>query len=193
MKNIGIICEGESDAVIMNSSSFQHTLENLKLKCVRVIDVNGNGNLLPENMQEHIQTLQREKAEIILVVSDLDEDKCITETKARLTAGNFLPQGSFVLVVVKALESWFLADSTTLSVVFRKKYSFEKPQDIDGSPYERLKSEFKTHFGKGTGGSKVRFARWIVAQGFIIEKAANHEFCPSAKYFLSKLKEISTS
>ena len=44
--------------------------------------------------------------------------------------------------------------------------------------------------GKGFGGSKPRLAMKMKSNGFSIQNAAAHPNCPSALYFLNKLKLI---
>lgn len=190
VKNVGFICEGECEKIIIESPAFQHFLAELKLKCVKTIDAAGNGNLLPKNLSNHIETMIRNEAETIIVFTDLDEDVCITLTKNRI---NFLQNKIEIVISVKAIESWFLADSGTLSTIFQKQYEFPNPESTTGKPIDTLREQFILHRakGRGFGDSKPHLAKLMLKNGFSILNSAKHPNCPSAKYFVDKLRRLS--
>jgi hypothetical protein len=64
--NIGFICEGYTELFILESDSFKSILNSLKLKSVGVINVEGNGNLLPHNIKIHHKNLFEKGASLIL-------------------------------------------------------------------------------------------------------------------------------
>jgi hypothetical protein len=188
VKKIGFICEGESEKAIVESLQFQNLLLEYGFECVKIIDAAGNGNLLPKNLSNHMDTMIRYNAEVILILTDLDEDACITITKERIKN---LSKNVEIIVAVKALESWYLADSLTLSKIFQKNYSFPKPEETIDSPYKILKSEFATHHPRKRGfGSKNLLAQLMLNNGYSIKNSAEHPYCPSAKYLISTLQSL---
>ena len=182
MVKVGFICEGETEKIIVDSVDFKNILSSNNLQLVNTIDAKGNGNLLPKNIVPFIESLKDNGAEKIFILTDLDEDVCITKTKERINA----PETIVVVIAVKQVEAWFLADSITLSKMFGKEFHFDFPEN-ENSPIERLRDIFVTQTGSGIGPSKLSFAKRIVKEGFSVSNAANHPNCNSAKYLLSKL------
>lgn len=66
---------------------------------------------------------------------------------------------------------------------------FEYPEDTELMPYETFKQLLIDTTGDGTG-SKVKFVQKIFQLGFDIERSSAHENCPSAKYFINKIRSI---
>ena len=182
MVKIGFICEGDTDKMVLESSDFQAILRKLNLKCVRVEDADGNGNLLPQHIEKYRDSLQNFGASKIIILTDLDENTCITFTKERLNA---LPD-EIVIISVKTLESWFLADSQVMSLLIGKDFTFEFPE-IENNPFETIKRIFQAETARGVGTKRI-LTRRVLKYGFSIQNAANHPNCPSAKYFLTKLQ-----
>jgi hypothetical protein len=183
MVKVGFICEGETEKIIVDSVDFKNILAANNLELVNAIDATGNGNLLPKNIIPFIESLKDNGAEKIFILTDLDEDACITKTKARINA----PETVVVIISVKQIEAWFLADSITLSKIFTKEFQFDYPEN-EISPREKLREIFMNEIGRGFGDGKPRFAKWIIKEGFSLLNAATHSNCNSAKYFLNKLK-----
>ncbi len=65
---------------------------------------------MTNNIKGYIERLEKSGAEVILILSDLDENICITETKNRIEAR----LQDIVIVAVKKIEAWFLANGTTM-------------------------------------------------------------------------------
>lgn len=189
MVKIGFIVEGDSDAIILRSDRFKNYLRNKGIDFVEEIAYSGgNGNLLPQKLFQFSDFLRGEGATHIIILTDLDEDMCITKTKERIDA----PADHTIVVSVKAIESWFLADSKTLSGIFKKKYHFDLPEQTPNSPFETLKAEFLIHTDRGIGNYKIRLAKRMIREGFEINNAASHPNCPSSNYFLNKIQEIAS-
>ncbi len=182
MVKIGFICEGETEKIIVESENFQILLQENNLQLVNAIDASGNGNLLPKNIQPFIKILKDDGAEKIFILTDLDVDKCISKTKKRVNA----PEGIVVIISVKQIEAWFLADSKMLSSIFKRNYAFENPEK-ETYPREKLKEIFLEKTGRGIGDNKPIFAKRMIRQGFSVLSATQHINCNSAKYFLEKL------
>lgn len=183
MVKIGFICEGETEKIIVESENFQQFLLQNNFEFVNAIDATGNGNLLPKNIQPFIKILKDDGAEIIFILTDLDIDKCITNTKERINA----PDDITVIISVHQIEAWFLADSITLSSLFKSNYIFNHPEK-ENYPREKLKEIFIDKTGRGIGESKPGFAKRIIKQGFSLLNAAQHPDCNSATYFVEKIK-----
>jgi hypothetical protein len=186
MVKVGFICEGQTEKIIVDSTDFKNILALHNLQLVNAIDATGNGNLLPKNITPFIESLKDDGAEKIFILTDLDKDVCITKTKERIN----VPETVVVIISVKQIEAWFLADSVTLSKVFGKEYQFDFPEK-ENYPREKLRKIFvaETETGRGIGDSKPKFAKRILNHGFSISNAAAHPNCDSAKYLLSKLSE----
>ena len=185
MVKIGFICEGETEKLIIESENFQTYLHKNNLALVNAIDATGNGNLLPKNIQPFIEILKDDGAEIIFILTDLDRDKCITKTKERINA----PEDIVVIISVQQIEAWFLADSNTLSAIFKCRYVYDNPEK-EIYPGKKLKEIFIEKTGRGNMESKPRFAKWMIKQGFSILSAAQHSNCNSAKYFINAFVKI---
>jgi hypothetical protein len=184
MVKVGFICEGETEKIIVDSVGFKNILAQNNLQLVNAIDATGNGNLLPKNIFPFIESLKDDGAEKIFILTDLDEDLCIIKTKERINA----PETVIVIISVKQIEAWFLADSVTLSKVFGKEYQFNFPEN-ENYPREKLREIFIKETGRGIGPSKPGFAKRFLNEGLSISNAANHQHCNSAKYFLSKIEK----
>jgi len=185
---VGFIVEGESEKIILESESFRSLLTTLKVDFIPdVVDATGSGNILPQNRDKYVQILKDKGATKIIYLVDREEEPCITTVKERIKPGT----NETVVVSIKALEAWFLADSIMLSALFKKNYSYNSPEETVILPRDVLQNEFLENTGQGLGRSKPRTAKKMVKSGFSIISAASHEKCNSAKYFLQKLKEHS--
>ena len=184
---IGFIVEGETEALILNSDNFKAILDELNLVVVGIINAGGNKNLLPHNILVHHANLIKKGAEKIVILTDLDNDQCITKTKERITER----ENQFIIVAIKQIEAWFLADSTLLSHLFNESFIFDYPEKED-VPFNRLRDLLVQFRGRGIP-KKVPMALKMLNSGFSIQHAANHPNCPSANYFLSKLKQCAST
>ena len=152
-----------------------------------VIDAEGNGNLLPNHLPAYTSTLEDKGATHIFILTDMDDDKCITETKNRIEA----PIGHIVIVSIKKVESWLLADTDAMSSYLRMPdYYIEFPESVN-DPYEEIKGIRMKQINRGTI-SKTTLANAIVSNHhFSFRRAASHPNCNSARYFAEKLKSLS--
>lgn len=188
VKKVGFICEGETEKIIVESASFLQLLADLKLQFVKAVDAAGNGNLLPKNIENHLITMKRYEADYVIILTDLDEDICITKTKERIKDN--LPENAIIIISVKAIESWFLADSVTLSTIFKRSFLYEFPEKVNKKPIDVINQLFQENLNRGIGKDKPRLAKFMLKNGFDLNNAVNHANCPSALYFLNKLKQI---
>jgi hypothetical protein len=125
MVKIGFICEGTTEQILLQSSSFQQLLNTLNLEALPIINAEGSGNLLPHNISGYVERLEQLKAQATIVLTDLDADVCITQTKNRISAR----PNDIIIVAVKTIESWFLASTTAMRAILRQPaFSFAYPE-----------------------------------------------------------------
>ena len=125
MVNVGFICEGITEKTILDSANFREILKKNAINVVGdVIDAEGNGNLLPENIEDDQNKLFKVGADFILILTDLDNDACITRTKERIGSH----EKQLIIVSVKQVEAWFLADSVTIGKLLGEDFNFELPE-----------------------------------------------------------------
>jgi hypothetical protein len=97
MIKIGFICEGRTEQILLQSDSFKNLLESLNIESLPVINAKGSGNLLPHNIAGYVNRLGKEGARVIVILTDLDENICITKTKRRISAR----QQDVVVIAIK--------------------------------------------------------------------------------------------
>lgn len=187
MVKIGFIVEGETEALILYSDKFKAILNELNLVSVGIINAGGNKNLLPHNILIHQTNLIKKGAETILILTDLDDDQCITKTKERITER----ENQIIAVAIKQIEAWFLADSILLSNLFNESFTFDYPEK-ENVPFDTLRALLIQFRGRGLP-KKVPMALKMLNSGFSIQNAAKHPNCPSANYFLTKLKQCAST
>lgn len=185
MVKVGFICEGDTERKIIESAAFQQTLSDLSLVCIKPIeDADGNGNLLPHNIEPIRAKLFAAGANVIFVLTDLDQNNSIATTKQRISE---LPN-QIVIIAVQAVEAWFLANSTLLSRLMGADIYITHPEDEE-QPFETIRTLFVNKTGRGVGTKHILATR-MIKYGFTIEQAAQHPNCPSAGYFLTKLQSL---
>jgi hypothetical protein len=188
MVKLGFIGEGAVEKRILESPPLREYLRSLKIDFIEeVIDANGNGNLLPHNIEAFTKILEDKGATAIIILTDLDEDTCITKTKERIAPA----QNHFVIVSVKEIEAWFLADGQAMNGLLKiNDFSIDHPEQTE-NPFEKIRELRIANAGIGFT-TKVRLANLMVYKNnFSILRAANHLNCPSAKYFIEKINGFS--
>ena len=187
MVKVGFVCEGDVEKILIESINFQNFLRKLNIECVKpIINATGKDNLLPHRMAEHRENIISKGAEKIIIITDLDDNVCLTITKNRIQPN----ENEIVIISVKQIESWFLADSETMSNFCGQDFFFEFPEN-ENIPYETIRKELFRITGRGYGrNAKLRFADKFIRSSFSIENAAKHPNCPSAKYFINKLRNL---
>jgi hypothetical protein len=182
---VGFICEGKTEKKIVESDNFQQFLKSIGIECISdIIDAEGNGNLLPKHLPQYSQILISKGAEKIIILTDLDADACITLTKERINA----PGNHLVIVSVKMIEAWFLADDVCMSAICGQPIHFNLPENED-EPFEIIKQELIRCTTRGVG-DKILLAAKMLRNNFSVINAAAHPNCSSAKYFVEKLKTL---
>ncbi len=189
MVKIGFICEGDTEAILLSSDNFQLYLSSINVQAVNVINACGSGNLLPHNIQGYLKRLQVSGAEVIFILTDLDENICITETKNRIEAR----LQDIVIVAVKKIEAWFLANSTAMQLLLNNaNFYFDRPE-LEVNPFRTINDLLVEKTGRGVGSrssGKIKLATKLLNLGFDLAASANHPNCASATYFINKLIQI---
>ncbi|HXB05831.1 MAG TPA: hypothetical protein VNW04_01910 [Puia sp.] len=189
MVKVGFICEGATEQILLQSDAFRQLLATLEIESLPVIDAAGADNLLPHNIGGYITRLEVEGAQYIVILTDLDEDICITETKNRIKAR----AQDVVVIAVKKIEAWFLACSPSMGKLLGvSNFHFKNPED-DKEPFETINQLLVKYIGRGAGkknSGKIKLVTRLLENGLDLAEAAAHPNCPSAAYFLKKLKEI---
>jgi hypothetical protein len=192
MVKIGFICEGYTEQILLQSDPFRKLLHSLNIESLSAINAEGSGNLLPHNITGYIERLEKQGATTVLILTDLDDEICITNTKSRIGAR---PKDQ-VIISVKKIEAWFLASSPAMEKLLAiPKFVFANPED-DEEPFETINQLLTKHAGRGVGkkkAGKIKLVSRMIDLGFDLSDAAANENCPSARYFLKKLTEIGTT
>lgn len=187
MVTIGIMVEGATERLVLKSVAFQETLRKMRLAIAGdVIDVRGRMNLLSEKTDGFRQLLQQNGAEKLVILTDKEDVNCYSSLKAQINTPVDL-----IAIANRTIESWFLADSETLSALFQTNFFCEFPESVV-SPIDTLKGYRQQFRGVGIGDKKA-FARIMLNNGFTVEQAARHPNCPSARYFLTKLQTLASA
>jgi hypothetical protein len=192
MIKVGFICEGYTEKILLESAAFGDLLRSLNIESLQVINSEGCDNLLPHNIGPYTTILENAGAHFIVIVTDLDDDSCITETKKRISAR----KQDVVIVAVKKIEAWFLACSPAMrKLLGRDEFTFPNPE-MEDEPFETINGLLLKHSGRGIGkktAGKKKLINRLLENGLDLTDAAAHGSCSSAAYFLRKLQEIGAS
>lgn len=188
MVKVGFIVEGDTEKIIIESPAFVSWAKSQGIEiCSPVIDAKGGGNLLPQNIQPMINQLQSRDLNCIFILTDLEDSESPDAVRSRI--GSEFVDSRFIFIAVKAIESWFLADTAALRLWLEVEDVYENmPEATEGMPWDRLKALAAELNKRGPGGSKNAFAKRMVKHyGFSIANAAAHPACLSAKEFHDSL------
>lgn len=188
MVKIGLLVEGHCEEMILSSDAFTRFLTDCGLKLVdRIINVRGKNNLNTSVAHSQAQILRDQGAQWIVVLRDLDELENKEAARKEVIDGDDV----LVYVAIKELEAWFLADSETISKIFKTNFFHEWPEQ-EVKPIDHLKALSMRYRDRGID-DKRKFTNLMLNNGFTVENAANHPNCPSARYFLDKLKTLASA
>lgn len=190
MKKIGIIGEGSSETIIFNSEAFNNFSLANQLSIVGVYNAGGRDIILNKSpkIESFFKIFKDLNADYIIIVSDLENDVCISAYKNKIPKYD---DKQIEIVAVRSIESWLLADTDTLKMLLDTEFYYEYPESTNKLPFDELQEIFLIHTQRGLGPSKPRIMKRFVRSGFSVSNSANHKNCPSAAYFVNKLKEIS--
>lgn len=184
MVKLGIICEGETEVIHFDNTSFKTFLRSIGIELIGVTETGSKTQYFEDRLLKYRQILLERGAEKIIVLVDLDCDTCITFTKQGIPSFN----DQFIVVAVTEFENWYLADSEALSQMVGHNLKIDNPEKEENA--EKLIVKLR---GKGFGHTKPRLANAMKNAGFTIENAARHPNCPSAHYFLTKLQTLASA
>lgn len=190
MVKVGFIVEDKPFEMIVSSENFKALLTKNNIEEVGVHNIKGRDNLRNENdyAKSMFRILEDNGAEKIFVITDKEDDPCITESKNNIFQFSAIQTS---IIASKAVESWFLADTVTLATLFNNPdFNYELPEQTEGQPFDELKKLFLEYTSRGINKKQNRHAKRIIREGFSVENAAKHPNCPSAKYFIDKLENI---
>ncbi|MBC7864026.1 MAG: hypothetical protein IAF38_13705, partial [Bacteroidia bacterium] len=184
----GFIVEGDTEKILLESPAFKNLLTSLEIDHVaNIVNVVGNNNLLPHLIQEHSNILYKNGAEKIVILTDLDEDLCVSQTKERISP----QENHFCVISKKTIEAWFLADQIAFgSFLGITDFTCDNPEGYK-SPFEEIKRLRLEYLNRGVNDKKILARIMLYKSNFSFERAANHPNCTSAKYFIEKLKLLS--
>lgn len=194
---VGFVVEGASDKLLVQSATFQNWIKQEYQLVVagEPIDTGGNGNMCSRLISTYVTLLKKQlNPDKIVVLADLDPEQCVPcITQRKLIIGN--ENIDLVVIARKAMEAWFLADSEAMQRWTKNPIFFEAaPEATTNMPWERLKQIGLSSMGRGTGPSKIAFARrFINEHHFDVRRAAQHPNCPSATYFINKLSLLANA
>lgn len=183
MVSIGFIVEGATEKILIESDNFKTwaTRHGIEI-CQPVLDAKGGGNLLPQNIVPLVRRLQSKNPTHIVILTDLEHETSQQVVKDRIGTD----YTNLIFIAVKAIESWFLADSEALSRWLKNSVSEIYPEKTIDLPWKRLLELDCEHkpTERKRGRRKPSFAKRITEKyNFQLERAANHPHCPSAKEF----------
>ncbi len=190
MVKVGFIVEGSAEKIILESVKFKKILEKCNIQTLGVFDAEGEGNfkVKSEKILQFFKIFHDRKADHIIIWTDKEDDPCITYTLDSIYV--FDQKKQINLISVRALESWFLADSKALSRIFNTDFRYKSPENIHRKPFDEIKDLFIKFTGRGISKSRNRLAHKMVNNGFSVQEVAKHPQCKSAKYFLDKLESL---
>lgn len=188
MVRVEFIGEGKTEQIVLESAPFLEWLRQNGMERVgTVIDADGAGNLLPARIESLQIELLIYQPDVIVILTDLDSDESVRTTKQRIGETS----NQIVIVAVKKIEAWFLADGQTLAHLTNDSVHIDHPELVD-DPFSEIQQLFLNKTGRGVG-TKPMLARRMLKYGFTVERAAQHPNCPSARYFLTKLQTLASA
>lgn len=191
MVQVGFICEGYTEQILLQSDFFKDFLHSINIDPLPIINAEGSANLLPHNIVSYITRLEHLGAQRIVILTDLDDDKCITLTKDRVSARPI----DIVVIAVKKIESWFLACTPALRQLLGDPgYNYDQPEEVI-DPFETINGLLVKYTNRGIGkktAGKIKLATRMIACGFDFIKASEHPNCPSVRYFVTQLNSLSS-
>ena len=99
---VGFIVEGYTERIILKSEDFQALLKLNELELVYEIIVAGSkDNLTQDKIENNVQILRENGAEVILVLRDLDDCLTITEARSKIITDVNIEK----VISVQAIES----------------------------------------------------------------------------------------
>ncbi len=198
MVTIGFLVEGDSEAILIKSDSFQAYLQSLNLVYNTDLVINaksksylyhptGDFSKLELRVSGWLLTLEDKGAEKIFILLDMDDDDATyTIFKSKVCSRPV----DIIIVAKQELEAWYLADTIALRKFLEADIDEIADPENYLEPLDEIKKLRLLHQKRGISDKKV-LTRNMIGNGFSLESAAQHPNCPSARYFRDKLLETS--
>ncbi len=199
MVTIGFLVEGDSEAILLKSDSFQAYLHSLNLVCNTDLVINaksksylyhptGDFSKLELRVSGWLLSLEDKGAEKIFILLDMDNsDASYTIFKSKVCSRPV----DIIIVAKQELEAWYLADTIALRKFLAADIDAILHPENYLEPLEELKKLRLLYQKRGVSDKKV-LTKNMLANGFSLESAAIHPNCPSATYFRDKLLSVAT-
>lgn len=191
MVKIAFIVEGYTEKLLVESKSFREKMQQHGITvCDPVINAKGNGNLLPRYMTQHIQLLRSScTPDRIAVITDLEDSDSPAAVKDRIAHEEI--DDELVFISIKAIEAWFLSDSTCMSSWLQSNHHEDAPEQTLKMPWDHLKDLSIQYLGRGPGPLKLKLAKSLIEKhNFCIERAAGHNNSPSVTLFFDTIRAL---
>jgi hypothetical protein len=195
MVKVGFICEGLTEVELVSSDSFNTYLNSLNLEVVNVINAGSSSMLVATKRIAFVKSLENKGAQFILILTDLDTSTSLDDVYNKIE-----PLSNEVLIIaVKEIEAWFLANTATMRVLLNKSDFFHEYPELESEPFEIINKLLVEYTQRGIGSNskrtsgKVKLIKRLISLGFSIQDSASHPNCPSAKYFVEKLSLLSSN
>lgn len=108
----------------------------------------------------------------IVILTDLDENVCITKTKERIS----VIEDTTVVIAVRQIESWFLACTPTMCALLKDdSFSFDFPER-EKVPFLTINNLLIEKTGRGIGrymNGKVKLIKRLLPPGLDINQPAS--------------------
>ena len=188
MVRVAFIVEGESEVCLIDSIIFRKYVKQFNIEiCDQIINAKGGQNLLFPKIDYFIaQCKKRANPDKIFILTDLENEPCYSKLKNKINNDNI----DGIIICKKALEAWFLADSLAISRHFKREFNLEYPERTEEKPFNFI-INYSKKIGIKEPYSKPIFTKLMLnTHKFSLERAAEHPNCPSAKYFIDKLRSV---
>lgn len=196
MVTVGFVVEGASESVLVRSDIFRRwIMQHGNMKIVDpVVDARGNGGQCKRNIKAHVEILRNQASACrVVVLADLDPEDCAPCIRQRK---EIIGSDGIDLVVIarQAIESWFLADTDAMRRWLNDPTFYEaNPEMPSKTSWDRLKEISRERGQRGPGKSRLIFARKMIGSyEFDVTRAAQHPGCPSAGYFINRMRQLVT-
>jgi hypothetical protein len=188
MVKVLFVVEGKVEKIFIDYLHDTKWFEQFGIQKVGpTINAKGGGNLCLRNIDGFIEQARTYTPDKIVILAALECDPCIEETKKRL--GNC--EICKIIIARKAIEAWFLADDDLLIKLSDQRCAhYNYPENTSRMPYDTFKLLAKRLGVRRGPGSKAMFIKRVLREGFNIKRAAAHENCRSAMYFVEAMRGI---
>jgi hypothetical protein len=175
---IGIVVEGDTERRLFEDHRPWFQSQGLEVK---VVQANGRPRLIQE-ARSHLEAMRLKRCRYVFFLLDQHDDSCPPVVAALLQEVR-RESDAVVCVIARALEAWFLADTSAVHQATGQRFAGVPTDELD-RPAERLKGLFRQNRHQFL--TKIEMVR-AISPYFDFERAAQGN--RSAHRFLRKLSE----